>query len=522
MSFFGRYKILLVLTSCVILALFLRLHHIIARPFWLDEANAVNLLKIDVWHSWQTIEKVDGNPIYIFMMKLWSYLFSDSELSMRGLSTFFSILSIILIYRLGKVLFNKTVGLWASFLMSINFFSIFFSIQARQYSAIIFFSLLSNLFFINFSKNKEKNYLFFYVLATVIGIYLHPWMFLVVGAQFIWLLMEKREKIFQFIVAGIIILFLIIPRLRELIGFAGAGVNDWITSPTLGTFKETYSYFIYGSEEIYFIFGVIATMAVFFRIKKSEQGGKSSYWVEEKKFSLKNINKSSYFICLSLLFPIIVAWIISQFFPFYVAGRYEAAVLPAFILIFAILFSRFRGQKITAFVILTLIVFSYKSIDDDGKAIASLKVNDKTITRQIINNAKNSDYIIFTDLSRPPFDYYYPRLNIENKKFEIISFPQEMEMHPAFQSIREMMKKENEIKAESKRMIENIKKSMNGENQSIWVFYSAGNRINEILFQDLKDNFSLKESIQLYHSRLFSGEASEVSPLHFQEILRFE
>jgi hypothetical protein len=515
----SKYKPAIILCGCVLLALVLRVNHITLRPFWLDEANSVNLLKTA---SWKTVKLVESCPAYFLLMKGWYYFFGDSELSMRMLPTLLSLISILVIYQLGKDLFGRKAGLWSAFLLAVNYFSIFHSIQARQYSLIILVSIISSIFLVRFAKYGKMPNLILYVVCMILGVYLHPWMFLVAGAHFFWIAITNRKIIGSFLMADIVIFVSAIPHLRELLGFAGQGVNDWITAPTLSTFLDTFSFFIYESEGVYIALGIIAALSIFFKIKKSEQDGKESFSIEENNFNIKNIGSSSYFAVLYLFFPLICAWIISQFIPFYVAGRYEAAVLPGFILFFAVLFSKFRSSKIIIFTVLILAVFSYKSVDDEGKMIAAQKVNDKTVSQQLINNARSGDTIIFTDLSRPPFDYYFPRLNRENKKFDLFYFPREMEIHPAFQSTREMMKKREEIAKEAKNLAESIKNSKKENPSSVWVVYSVGNPVNEILFEELKNNLSLKEEIGLYHSRFFPGEASEVGPLHFQEILRFE
>jgi uncharacterized membrane protein len=512
----NKYWSTIILVGCFLLATALRVHHIALRPFWLDEAHTANLLPSA---SLAFAVQTDSCPAYFILMQGWSSFFDNSELSLRLLSTIFSLFSIFAIYLLGKQLFSRKIGLWCAFLLAINYFSIFYAIQSRQYSLIILISALSSFFLAKFLKEQKKSQLVLYAFFLTFGIYLHPWMLLVAGGHFLWVVMTKKTSLKIFSLAGFFIFLATIPYLQKLLAFKNAGVNDWISPPTLITFKETFHYFVYGSGWLYLLLGIITLFATFFAFKKTEQLEKISYSIEENKFNAENIF-GFYFILTCLFLPIISAWIISQFFPFYVPGRYEAPVLPAFILLCAFLFSQFKSEKTIALTVSLLLLFSYYSVDADKKSIALLKVNDRTVTEKIVATATTGDTIIFTGLSRPSFDYYLPRVSLENKEFNLIYFPGEMAMHPATQSIRELLKKKPAIETEANNLAQTLKNKKN--TSSIWVLYNLNNPISEILLEALKRDFSLKEKISLYHSHLFPNDASAVAPLHFQEILRFE
>jgi uncharacterized membrane protein len=92
------------------------------------------------------------------MLHFWMLLFGQSEIAVRALSACLGIISVLLIYKVGRELYNRKIGLIASLLMTISTFAIYSSQEARQYSLLLLLTLLSFLFFIRIIK-ADKNLL---------------------------------------------------------------------------------------------------------------------------------------------------------------------------------------------------------------------------------------------------------------------------------------------------------------------------------------------------------------------------
>ena len=67
-------------------------------------------------------------------------------------------LSVLLIYKFGKELFNKNAGLIAALIMAVSVFQIKYSQEARTYSLIVFLTLLSNYFFLRLLSGYKFKY----------------------------------------------------------------------------------------------------------------------------------------------------------------------------------------------------------------------------------------------------------------------------------------------------------------------------------------------------------------------------
>jgi len=509
---FKNYYHYFLLLGIIILGAYLRLHHIGARPFWLDEADSVNSIKFNFSELWSKILARGLSAGYIYVIKIWSYFFGDSEIAIRSLSTLAGILSIIVIYKLlSKIFNNKKAAVLASFLLAVNYFSIFYSIQARQYSLVILLSLLSSYFLLNIFLNSNKRTdIFLYIVFTTIGIYFHHWFILLFISQILFTIFYFRFSKLEIFLWQIIIGILTTPWLIALFKMRNSGLNAWIPPVNFKTPFLTFQYFLYGSGLVFIIIIFILLAASYFRKKRI-----TTLFVDINQPFLK-LDWKILFLANSLFFPIFSAWIVSYFMtPIYVIGRYEAVSLPFLLILIALFFSKLSKPMIIISVLI-LSFLSYNQVKIEAETIANYKTNDRKIAQELLKKIDNGDIVLFTDISRPPFDYYLPRQNKENKKFLTISFPKEMEEHPAAKDIKGMLKRKEKYIEESKSLIDNIKTS---QAKNVWVIYAFGNPINEILLADLNKNFKLIEEI--YPNDL-EDTTSPIAPFHFHVILKYQ
>ncbi len=233
--------------SCLVLGGFLRFHHIALRPLWLDEANSANFLNYSIRSLWQHLAGAESAPAYVYALKIWSFAFGNSEFGIRSFSATLGLLSIIAIYFLGKSFFGRKAGLWSSFLLAVNYFAVFYSIQARQYSMVILVSITSGYFFHQLLKKDRLIFWFPFIFSSALGTYLHPWFFLLFIAQFLWILFFGRSIFWKWVIAYFAVFVISFPWLKILLYYRNSGVNDWIKPPSLGALYQTFNKFLLGS-----------------------------------------------------------------------------------------------------------------------------------------------------------------------------------------------------------------------------------------------------------------------------------
>ncbi len=112
-------------------------------------------------------------PGFLFLIKLSAYFFKYSDLGYRLPVYIFGVLSIILIYYLGKTFFGKIEGLLASFMLAGFLKHISFSNQTKEYIPMMFFAILSSLlaYKIIFDQGEKKFLYLAFGLATLTAIF---------------------------------------------------------------------------------------------------------------------------------------------------------------------------------------------------------------------------------------------------------------------------------------------------------------------------------------------------------------
>ena len=184
--------------AIVALAAFLRFLGLSSESLWGDEAYSVHVGQTSVISIIQTSINSDTHPpLYYLMLHFWMLLFGQSEIAVRALSACLGIISVLLIYKVGRELYNSKIGLIASLLMTISTFAIYSSQEARQYSLLLLLTLLSFLFFIRIIKADKPNKLLLlcYSLTNILICYTHLFGLFAVGAQVLYFLLFRRRYV---------------------------------------------------------------------------------------------------------------------------------------------------------------------------------------------------------------------------------------------------------------------------------------------------------------------------------------
>ena len=134
--------------------------HAIGATYVEDSLIAANITSGDLQQFWryshdffkkvEIITKASGGNALFYDLTLyaWIELFGLSDFSVRFLSVLFSLLSIIMIYKLAELMTNnKNIAFLAAFLLSISHLSIEYSHEARTYAMATFLVLSSTILF---------------------------------------------------------------------------------------------------------------------------------------------------------------------------------------------------------------------------------------------------------------------------------------------------------------------------------------------------------------------------------------
>ena len=182
------------LFSIIFIGVILRIYNLGIRDFWYDEVHSIyflddikniNILKI-ILHP--------QPPFYYMLLSIWNN-FGGSEFYLRLLSAILGIVSILMMYQLGKIYFDRRVGLMAAFFLSISPFHIWYSQELRPYCLIAFLAITQAYFFAKTIERHKKFWIPF-CIVSILGIYTsYFFIFLVFSTGTIFFIKSYKDSV---------------------------------------------------------------------------------------------------------------------------------------------------------------------------------------------------------------------------------------------------------------------------------------------------------------------------------------
>lgn len=190
-------------------------------PLWYDEGHSVLVAIKDFpfgINEFLFTKDFQHTPFYFYFLHFWLKIFGGSEILMRMSSAIFGLATIPLTYIVGKKLYDKNVGIIAAVLTTVSPLLIYYSIEIRMYSMVVFFAVLSMNYLLDYDKNGDKKSLMKLLAAnTLIPYFLIGGIVFYIGQLISYLIYlfvtqkDKVEKIGKFIVYQVYQLVLLIP-----------------------------------------------------------------------------------------------------------------------------------------------------------------------------------------------------------------------------------------------------------------------------------------------------------------------
>jgi uncharacterized membrane protein len=115
--------------------------------------------------------------------------------TLRLPAVLFGVASIPALYFFGRLVTTDQEALLASALMTANYHHVWFSQNARGYTGMVFWTLLSSIFLIRCAKNDGRRDALLYGVTSALGIYTHLMMACVVAGHvllYLWLVISRK------------------------------------------------------------------------------------------------------------------------------------------------------------------------------------------------------------------------------------------------------------------------------------------------------------------------------------------
>lgn len=349
----------------LLLAIVLRLVNL-NQSLWLDEAVQAVTAQKSVAFIWQEIVGDFHPPAYHLLLNFWAGNFGSSEIALRIPSVLFGVGTVWLVYKIAQKLITN-YQLLAALFMATAPFHIYYSQEARMYSMACFFATLSMFYFfqineliINGLTNYKNKIIIFWAISASFLIYSDYFGFLVILAQFVILLWQKKFRFLFFCLFTFLLIF--IPWLPMFLvqlktGMAAThSLPGWSKLVNLSFFRAlpiTFFKFTLGritifDKRLYVL--TLAFLLIFYGFLA----------IKAIKSNLKESKGGPGLIIGWLGVPVLFAWVSSLFIPNYQPFRL-LLVLPAFYLLLVLGISSLKGKSLhipVAILILTINVLS--------------------------------------------------------------------------------------------------------------------------------------------------------------------
>ncbi len=209
----------------ILLAWVLRAMGLDFQPLWWDEGYSLYVSTMDIPSMVARTAEDIHPPLYYALLHLWIVLAGSKAVAVRMFSVASGIVTIPLLYLVGRRLFGSTVGILAALIVAVSPFHVYYSQEVRMYGLETALGLLSVYLmsmWLNIgagqkgpgtSKVPGPWLLCGYVLVTSAAMYTHYYAAFVPIFQTIFVLVACRRAIARWLMAQAVLLALYVPWL---------------------------------------------------------------------------------------------------------------------------------------------------------------------------------------------------------------------------------------------------------------------------------------------------------------------
>ena len=216
----------------------LRLFALGHKSFWIDEIASVAIARRAAPAFWHFLWHDEGNmAAYYVLLRPWLTL-GYGEGTVRLLSVLPGIVSIPLIYVLGRRLFGRGIGVVAALFLALNACAVSVSQEARAYSFVVLLVLLSTYLFVQLIELPTRAVAFAYTVVAGVTCYFHYFGVLIPVAHFaVVLALPARRRAWRMLAPAAAIIVVIVAPILWLIHAQDTGHISWVQAPS---FLELY------------------------------------------------------------------------------------------------------------------------------------------------------------------------------------------------------------------------------------------------------------------------------------------
>jgi uncharacterized membrane protein len=183
----------ILLAGILLLATLLRIYRL-GDGLWFDEIiTYINYGNLPFKEIATTFNSENNHVLYSLFAHASLLIFGQSGWALRLPAVIFGVGSLFALFLLGRLVANRREALLAVLFLSVSYHHIWFSQNARGYTALLFWTILSTYFLIR-SLNENRNGLWVvYGLTAALGMYTHLTMSFILAGQFLGALFQTMR-----------------------------------------------------------------------------------------------------------------------------------------------------------------------------------------------------------------------------------------------------------------------------------------------------------------------------------------
>jgi 4-amino-4-deoxy-L-arabinose transferase-like glycosyltransferase len=335
-----RISSTLIITLVLVASFLLRIYKLGSHDLWYDEvfSEFFSRAPLDNWNA----------PLYLSLLHFWVKVFGVSEFSLRFPSVLFSFSTTMIVYLIGKELFNRKTAILATLLISLSSFHLWYAQEARDYSMVLFFGTLSSYFLILANKKSSFKPWLLFTLISLCGIYTNYFYIFLITSQFLYVLYITRSLNNKVFLAFVFILGLssfYAPRFIS--KFIEVSKGFWIFKPDLQSLSITFQNYMLGYSGTFFLYTLSSVLILGFFIML--------FMIMRKR---KEVIRSVSFCVFLLFFPIGLAFLFSCLFFSVYLNRALLLFSPYFYLLISCLVMELPKKASVAMASVLILIFS--------------------------------------------------------------------------------------------------------------------------------------------------------------------
>src|SRR3990167_5781749 len=201
----------------------------LTRGFWGDEAWTSLISQLPYLDMLKTTAADFHPPGYYSVIELLYKLFPPTEITTRSVSIIFYFLTLFMVYKLASFVRGNFFGLLSTLVVAANPIFFTYAFEARNYTMFAFAATGSIYFLVKLSENFTKSASLGFILFSTLGIYTHYYMFFILVAQGIYLLLFDRNTLLKSMVLYLVVAILYLPWAQILIAqVSSVSESYWI------------------------------------------------------------------------------------------------------------------------------------------------------------------------------------------------------------------------------------------------------------------------------------------------------